>query len=129
MPLGKQLACLLFCLGVCGCGVSGDEHLVRIKGKVTIDRQPVQSGSLQFLPQGEGIAAGAAINNGEYEAAIAPGKSRVIITATRPTGEAIQEYSTSIPEVVSIVPAKYAQGIDIEVARGATSHDFILTSQ
>lgn len=129
MPLRKQFAFVLICLGVCGCGASGDEHLVRIKGKVTIDQQPIESGTLQFLPQGEGIAAGAAINNGEYEAAITPGKARVIITATRPTGKAIQEYSTSIPEVVSIVPAKYAQGIDIEIAPGATSQDFMLTSQ
>ena len=52
---------------VVGCGAA-DQPRQAIQGRVTVDQQPVESGSISFLPSGEtvGPAATTMIVNGEY---------------------------------------------------------------
>lgn len=101
-----------------------------LKGMVTIDGNPVESGSLEFIPEqgGAGPAAGANIVEGFYTAQQVPlGKVRVFVRATRKTGRMVTDYSEAYEEEVSIVPPRYLSGEVIDVA-GDGSRDFALTS-
>ena len=61
--------CLLMLLttAVAGCG-SGDRQRVAVHGKVTVAGQPVEAGSIAFVPMdgNTGLTAGATIENGKY---------------------------------------------------------------
>jgi hypothetical protein len=64
-----------------GCGGSG----VGVRGEVTYEGQPVEKGSITFLPtDGKGQPSGAAITNGRYSLdAIMPGLKVVQIDASK----------------------------------------------
>lgn len=80
-------------LAVClGCGGSGG---VPVRGEVTYDGQPVDSGSITFQPaDGAGRSTGATIENGRYaitgEASPLPGKYTVNIRAALKTGKQVK---------------------------------------
>jgi len=119
-----------------GCGQSGPSYpAAKLEGNITIDKQPVASGTVQFMP--DQAAAGsvaqpvsAPIQDGRYLAPAVPkGKVRVLFTANRATGKVITEYSTPYEEVVSIIPKKYQEGIPLEVAGDMPDQNFELTSR
>ncbi len=119
-----------------GCGQSGPSYpAAKLEGNVTIDKQPVANGTVQFMP--EQAAAGSVaqpvsvpIQDGRYLAPAVPkGKVRVLFTANRATGKMITEYSTPYEEVVSIVPKKYQGGISLEVSGDMPNQNFELTSR
>ena len=99
---------------------------------MTLDGKPIAEGTISFLPQGSGQAspASAEIADGRYEARAVPlGKVLVQITATQQTGRMITGSGEPVPEILSIIPRKYAEGISIEVTGDNATQDFPLTSR
>ena len=71
-----------------GAGCNGNSGRAKIHGKVTLDGQPVPSGSIAFIPtDGKGQTAGAMINNGAYEAEVPVGAMRVEIHYPKVVGK------------------------------------------
>jgi hypothetical protein len=72
-------------LSVAGCGGDGS---TAIMGTVTLDRQPVEPGTIEFLPADDrGPAAAAQIDGGLYEGKVLPRRKTVVIHGYRKTGE------------------------------------------
>lgn len=119
-----------------GCGEAGPKYpAAKLEGSVTIDQQPVASGTVQFMPESPSSGSpvqpvSVPIEDGRYLAEAVPkGKVRVLFTAERKTGKMITEYSTPYEEVVSIVPKKYQQGITLDVAGDKRDQNFDLSSR
>jgi hypothetical protein len=125
----------LILVPLAGCWMGGPTApSARLAGSVTLDGQSIEEGEIVFFPQGAGQARpeSAPIVGGRYEAKHVPmGKVQVRFNATRKTGKmiAIPDSEEQFPEVVDIIPAKYAQGITIEVTGDNPSQDFQLTSR
>jgi hypothetical protein len=117
-----------------GCGDSGNAlKTATVAGTVTIDGTPVESGTLNFISdQPTGNASGdasAEIRNGQFAAKRVPlGKLRAFIVANKATGKMIPGSSEPVPEMISIVPGHYAQGIEITVAGDEADRKLELTS-
>ena len=127
---------LLVAGSLAGCGEAGPAYpAAKLEGSVTIDREPVANGTVQFMPEQAGAGAGvqpvsAVIQDGKYSAGSVPkGKVRVLFSAQRKTGKMITEYSTPYEEVVSIVPKKYQEVITLEVAGDKLDQNFDLSSR
>ncbi len=80
---------LLLVMSSPGCG-KHDDPLNRqaISGSVTLDGQPLQQGTISFLPlEKKDTSGGATITSGKYSVAreqgLAPGKYKVMISAAR----------------------------------------------
>lgn len=101
----------------CGCGSKSRWQHAAVEGKVTLDGAPIERGSILFIPTGQtqGVATGAAIENGQYRIAAADGPvvgaNRVEISASRKTGRKIQaamsDPGKTMDETVEAVPAQY----------------------
>lgn len=92
----RATACFLRCLGISalalgmtaiGCGPSGVET-VPVKGSISLDGQPVPSGTIAFVAK-DGIATtgGGMIKDGAYEANVPPGDKWVMVLATKVVGQ------------------------------------------
>jgi hypothetical protein len=69
------------CVLMGGCSQSSD---LAISGKVTVDGEPAQSGSIMFTPvDGKSKVAGGEIKDGTYNVEVPPGEKLVQIRATR----------------------------------------------
>lgn len=128
LAFGALVAPLLL---VCGCSPAANAHpTARLEGKVTIDGQSVQRGRIQFYPTKLGQPDDAEIDGGHYVAEHVPsGKVRVSFTAVKETGKMINEHGQATPETVSIIPAKYQSGIEIEVNGDNPGQNFNLLSK
>lgn len=101
----------------CGGCANNDAGRMEISGQVTLDGQPVEQGSISFIPTAgtRGPVAGGTIVAGKYHilASQGPvvGKQRVEIRAGRRTGRQVRATDFgeegSIDEMVESVPAKY----------------------
>ncbi|WP_254510386.1 hypothetical protein [Anatilimnocola floriformis] len=101
----RALSLLVLCFSIVGCGSS--DSTISIKGKVTLDGQPVEKGDIYFTnadPQ-FGQEAGK-IANGEYSAKVHPGQNKVAISATREVPGKFGPMGTE-PLLEDAVPAKY----------------------
>lgn len=112
-----------------GCGGPSGPVTVDVTGSVTIDGQPVETGTIAFTPQdGKGRTDGAQIEGGRYEAQLVPGEKRVEITASKETGEVVDGIQT----YVSLVPAKYNTESTLTASvteSGESTFDFALDSK
>ena len=99
-----------------GCGGGADR--AQVSGSVRVDGQPLESGSISFLPAAgtQGPTAGAEIKQGTYsvaaESGLAPGKYSVQIKASRKTGRRIKDGFPHPPddmvdEIEQFLPPKY----------------------
>jgi hypothetical protein len=135
--LGLGLVCLFLTYG-CGAG----DKRAAVSGKVTLDGQAVESGSITFQPiEGtQGPSAGTAVTKGVYQIPRAqgplPGVYRVEIYSQRKTGNKIPAGSpappgTLVEEVVEAVPARFnAQStLRSEVRSGNNPLDFNLSAR
>lgn len=119
-------------LAAVGCGGGSKFPTLKVSGKVTLDGAPLESGGISFVPAGEGQDDGGTIKNGEYSLTKSPkGKVKVFITASKATGKMLPGASSSkeIPEVVNLIPKKYASGIDQEITQSRRDLNFELSSQ
>ena len=134
--VGRQTwwaVCLVALASMAGCGSGGsDKPTAPLEGAVTLDRQPIAKGTIDFLPQGKGQASpiSAQIVDGRYAAEGVPlGSVLARIKASRQGREiAIPHSEEKYTEEVSLIPLKYAQGISIEVPKDGGTRDFELTS-
>ena len=108
-----------------------------LKGKVTYAGEPVDGGSIAFLPQEDGKhvrPAGGPIVNGEYsvtaEQGAPEGTYRVEIRWLRPTGKQRDDEDTGekVDIVKEALPAKFNDQSELTAAVGpdATEFDFEL---
>ncbi len=126
------IVALLGATFVWGCG--GDK-LPTVKGKVTLDGQPLENGAISFVPaDGATATAGGVITNGEYSIEVPPGPKKVEITASKVVGQRPayegDPNSPMIDITESIIPPRYNTQTELtrEVQPGENTFDFDLTS-
>ena len=113
-PVRAALAILTALLCTAGCG---DKNRGTVRGRVTLDGEPVAQGSIIFIPgqQGQGKPTGGPITDGMYhlagDAAPAVGLNRVEIRANRKSGRMIPKPFSPPGEMMEVpeeaVAAKY----------------------
>jgi len=125
------LTTLLFCLLLAGCGSEGD--LARVKGKVTLNGEPLEGAIVQFQPTAEdgSPSAGKTDANGRYELMYTfdtpgamPGEHIVSIR----TAAAYYEEEDGDDQPQERVPAKYNSRTTLRrtVKPGRNTFDFDL---
>lgn len=126
-----SLACALLLLAGCS-----SESRRAVSGEVSLDGEPVNGGSIVFLPNGAGSSKGAAeIVEGKYsipvEQGLPPGSYRVEINWMKPTGKQIPSGDPGMlmDERAEAMPAKFnsASTLTAEITAGDNKHDFKLT--
>jgi hypothetical protein len=100
-----------------------------VSGTITISGAPASEGGVTFTPlaahRGKGVFA--PLVNGRYEAKqVAVGPTRVTFRLTKETGRTVEVYGKQAPELESIVPPKYVQGLEVEISPRETTRDFEL---
>ncbi|MCA9234112.1 MAG: hypothetical protein KC485_07280 [Gemmatimonadetes bacterium] len=135
-PTRLDLAALI-ALGIAAAVVSGcdDPTVGIISGSVTVDGQPVETGSIAFFPTGgDAFTAGGVIAGGQYSARVPLGELRVEIRVPKQVGEQkLYDVPDSplMPILDEALPAKYnnRSELSITVEPGRSKHDFALTSE
>lgn len=120
-----------------GCGGGTAIERADVNGKVTLDGQPLESGSITFLPTkiGKGVPATAEIKNGSFSLAgengATIGSNRVEITSIKKTGKISNFDGIQTEETVQIIPAKFNSESELttDVKAGANQPEFALTSK
>lgn len=125
------LALLLFLIP--SCGPSGPA-MAKVRGKVTLDGQPVADGIVSFRPvKDDTPTAGGIIKNGEYTADVPVTSMKVSISATKVTGQR-KTYNTpdspTVDVTVELIPAKYNAKSDLvrDIKADTKELDFELKS-
>ncbi len=126
----------------CG-GSAGGPQRGAVRGKVSLDGEPVESGSITFFPTGDtqGPVSGGQIDNGSYSIAggngPVVGRNRVEIRWPRNTGNTITLPADGLgsgemtqQERVEAIPAKYNANSTLihQVKPGKNTIDFELKS-
>lgn len=125
----------LIALPFSGCG-QGEQYQA-MSGSVTVDGAPLKKGIITFYPIGPGTTAGGQITEGSFDLDISrgasPGKYRVEITASRPTGK--KEFDIDLKAEVDIeeqyLPPKYNLKSELTcevVGSGDNKYEFALTT-
>ncbi len=126
-------ALLLALASGCGSETGGPQRYIA-SGSVTLDGKPLTTGYILFEPEDRSIASDAGpIKDGKYSFESQPGKKKVQISATRPTGRTQEELnpgSGNEPVYEQYLPAKYssdATELRAEVSEsGENTFDFDL---
>ena len=145
--LSSRICCLMLILCVLSpfAGCRGDRR-VAIEGRVTLDGQPVENGTISFLPvEGtQGPSSGAAILGGRYkiprDKGPFVGTYQVEIQASRKTGKKISAEAilgmpsgsgAQVDETVEAIPARYNRDSTLrrEVQSGRNVLDFELSAK
>ncbi|WP_020472226.1 hypothetical protein [Zavarzinella formosa] len=108
--IGRLAAVVALIFLIPACGSSGPS-VAKIKGKVTLDGQPLAEGLVNFRPVGDDApTASGIVKNGEFTAEVPVTKMRVSISASKVTGQR-KAYNTPdsplVDIVTEIIPAKY----------------------
>ena len=128
------VAVALLALAAIGCGEAGPNYPhAALSGAITLDDAPVETGRINFIP-GSGVAGSpvaADVLDGRYEATEVPlGQLTVTFSLTKATGKMIVEGDREpYPEIISIVPPHYAQGLPLQVTGDNPAQDFHLTTK
>ena len=138
LAVNRVLGWVLLTVALGGCGGAEKLNRAAVAGAVSLDGQPLESGSIQFVPDAnQGPTAGASIAGGRYsvEQSKGPmvGKNRVQIRGSRKTGKQIRDRLTGqmVDDLVEVVPAKYRDdpAFTVEVKSGENVLDFTLKSK
>jgi hypothetical protein len=131
-PLFRLVALtgVLCALLLAGCGGDGR---IQLSGRVTFDGQPIDQGTIDFLPaDGQGPTAGGLIEGGRYSVRVAPGMKRVEIQGFREIGrEKVVDFdpdSPVVPITQPFVPAQYntESTLSFDAQHGTATADFDL---
>ena len=106
-----------------------------VSGTVTFDGRPLKTGTVTFLPIGNGpVGYGTVQSNGSYrvrtgtESGLPPGEYRVTVVATGPIPKPTAENPEPLPE--SLIPNKYgsptASGLRYTVTDSGGHYDIML---
>jgi len=142
-------ACVLALLLLAGCGSKGP-RLASVKGKVTLDGQPLANAIVTFTPVAGGPAStGVTNSNGEYELACQLGKGAVVgqhkvsvrsqpptqtgagaVSSDDPSYQYGGEDSSRAPVFQEKIPAKYNTNTTLvrEVKPGSNEINLDLTT-
>jgi hypothetical protein len=125
-------------LALAGCGAGDSGNRAEVKGRVTLDGQPISEGAVNLIPiDGDTARVGGPISQGEYtiprDRGPAPGKYRVEIfgfepvTATRGADPTDSDAQSATRQVV---PPKYntRTELELDVSGSLVEKDFELTS-
>jgi len=120
-------------MAVSGC--SGD-GTVRISGKVTVNGEPVETGSIAFAPaDGNTSVEGAEIVNGEYKAKVPPGDKIIRIRGMKllpsEVYDAVSQTTHVSSTAIRITDAKYEAAdspLQATITKNGETHDFDLPS-
>lgn len=135
-PLRLGLLASLLLVGVAmgsGCG-GGQVAQSTISGKVTLDGQPVEAGTITFLPAaGDAPSGGGEIKGGTYTASIPRGAHKVRINVPKVVGEK-PSYGPGSPTVKTYaesLPARFNTQTELKAeAKGSTAtQDFDLKTK
>jgi hypothetical protein len=78
---------LMACLGASGCGDARSDH-VDVSGTVTIDSEPIGSGTITFIAaDGATPTGGGVIKDGAYTAQVPPGEKVVLVLGHKIVGQ------------------------------------------
>jgi len=138
----SKLTSTFRCLGLCcvlvGCGGSkySGEKRYPLAGDVTFEGQPVDLGSISFIPAGKGRASGGVITDGKYDVPVENGANagtyRVEIHWLKRTGRKLRDAETGemYDERREALPDKLHTNSDltVEVPLPENRHDFKLKS-
>ena len=102
-------------LTVAGCGSPSDEYArFAVEGKVTLDGQPLKSGTISFIAKGVGASASAEVADGSFRLGesdgLSPGGYRVEVFSLQPTGRKVpnaDESGTLVDETTNVIPERY----------------------
>ena len=137
--LTSTLCGLGLCAVLAGCGsskYSGDKRYP-LAGEVTFEGQPVDLGSISFIPDGDkGRASGGTITDGKYEVpeekGVPAGKYRVEIHWLKRTGRKLKDVESGemYDERREALPDKVHTNseLTVEVPLPENRHDFNLKS-
>ncbi len=115
---------LLLCAGVALLAAGCSPTPIKVAGEVLFDGQPVESGSISFVPaDGKGREFGGVIQDGKYQLVgppeAEPGEKIVRIVATCKTGKQIPAGSPSPPgtmvDELLVAPKKYNEQSELRV--------------
>lgn len=126
---------LCFCFLLPGCGSGNTPERATIQGQVTFDGEPVESGSIQFVPEpgvvGKPVAT--QISQGKYELPAdkgpAVGKNKVIIQAMKKTGKQVKDImGEMVEQQKEFIPSIYNEESElfVEIKPGSNTEDFSL---
>ena len=133
-----KFCCLALCAVLAGCSgskYSGDKRYP-LTGEVTFEGQPVDLGSISFIPEGKGHASGGVIKDGKYEVpeekGATAGTYRVEIRWLKRTGRQLKDAETGemYDERREALPDKFHTNpeLTVEVPLPENRHDFNLKS-
>jgi hypothetical protein len=124
------LTVFLFAAG-CGAGGGASAHL---QGQITLKGQPIPNDAkafVTFVPDDKkGEAVSVPVTQGRYDSPNTPqGPVKVYFEINRPSGPMKKSERTGQPyqDILSLVPAKYATGLAIQVQGDDPKKDFQLT--
>ena len=138
----KLIAKLIIVVGACllltvGCGQPGNR--LGLNGTVTLDGEPLEVGSIAFLPGSDtkGPTAGGRISEGQFSVAadkgIFEGEFRVAITASRKTGRQEKDpFGNPFDVREQYLPARYNRQSELTAevtSSGPNEFEFALVSQ
>lgn len=132
----RRYVCLAL-LVLTGCSTGSGR--VAVRGRVTLDGEPVDKGHIRFMPEFDnGVPAAIQVLGGSYafdeRDGPKPGKYRVILNCEKPTGNKIPDLKSPkkhlIDELKEAIPAKYNSSSTLLVVIQRSSHelDFDLKS-
>lgn len=127
------LISLISCFALClGCG--GDPNISIVSGTVTVDGEPLETGSILFVPvDGNSPTSGGEIAKGNYSVEVPVGTMKVALSAPKVIGKK-KIYPTpespEMPITVEALPPQYNERseLKIEVTPPTKQQDFHLKS-
>lgn len=123
-------------LSTMGCGKSDGPPTFVVKGTVTLDGKPLETGRINLVPaDGKGSSVGGDIKAGKYEVRAGSGSKTVAITSEKVTGKQKQypndPQSPEYDVKEQIIPAKYNSNTELKVdvkSEGTTDANFTLVT-
>lgn len=115
----------------CNQAVNSNYQSARLEGEVTVDGQPIEDGTVQFVPANlaDGPITQAMIMKGRYVANKVPlGKVTAILHANPPAPPTQVTSDYQPPKTVGI-PSRYKSGFPIEVKENKADQDFPMSSK
>ena len=108
-----------------GCGGSPAANRAAVRGKVTLDGEPVNGGRISFIPTGQGPQSGTVIKDGTYEISqdlgVAIGENRVEIRWAKETGRTVlnpfgDASMGKIAEAKEVMPPRYHETSELKAS-------------
>lgn len=117
--------------GACTSQTHPTTPTVDMSGSVTVDGAPVADGAVQFVPKDGSLPpVSAVVKGGRYSGVRVPiGPATALVSGYQETGRTVQQFSSTVPERVNVIPAKYVDGIAVTISGDKPDRDFVLSSK